>query len=451
MSINEKKNSIISENSINKKNNDKLGNNSINLTKDNFLSSVFTKDTVITQSLNSSNNENEGNINFFYNNNFKQSDNVNNINLFNIEQGNNNNFNGKFNQIKEENIEYFSGKQNKSLNRNDISIDSYNNRINNNNINIKKRFTDRAALLNIFSDKNNTMHLQSILKNMSKEEINEIIEKLNGCFRRVIMNHNGNYFLKDLIKYCNQDQRIIILKDISKTLSMDSLDDCANHPIQTIIEFCDSEIEYDLILKSFDSHNIYSASLNQNGSRVIQKIIKKIPEQYLKNFYSDFIKRIHMICRQKYGHINAKTFVDEIKDDKLKEEIVNEICSYFMDICKDHLGNFFIQHILEKWNNSNAGHKLKKLIIENFQELFGDHYANYICKLFLKIATIDEKKYLIKSLHLVPNNQQHYLIQMEILASFDKNESQNNNVQRQNLNYTNTYNHNNNYKNLSRK
>ena len=79
------------------------------------------------------------------------------------------------------------------------------------------------TLLSIFKDQISTKALQNMLnENTPKEIISSIVEKLTGTYLFILKDKNGNYFLSDLIKNCEQYQRVKILKELSKTIS----DDC---------------------------------------------------------------------------------------------------------------------------------------------------------------------------------------------------------------------------------
>ena len=50
--------------------------------------------------------------------------------------------------------------------------------------------------------------------------------------RLIIKNKNGNYFCLDLIKDCNKEQRIKILKELFNTMNQDCVDELGTHAIQ---------------------------------------------------------------------------------------------------------------------------------------------------------------------------------------------------------------------------
>ena len=55
-----------------------------------------------------------------------------------------------------------------------------------------------------------TIYLQKELRGASKNIIEFIVNELNGNYREIILDKNGNYFISDLIKVCEQKHRIKI-------------------------------------------------------------------------------------------------------------------------------------------------------------------------------------------------------------------------------------------------
>ena len=75
-----------------------------------------------------------------------------------------------------------------------------------------------------FNNQKMTKYLQKCLINAPKEIITFIIDELEGSFREVIKNKNGNYFCSNLLKICDKNNRIKILKELSSTINEDCID-----------------------------------------------------------------------------------------------------------------------------------------------------------------------------------------------------------------------------------
>ena len=155
-----------------------------------------------------------------------------------------------------------------------------------------------------------------------------------------------------------------------------------------------------MILISFDDFNkILMASLNQNGSYVIQKLIVHIPEKFRMEFNLMFVKFVCILSRDMYGVCTVKKFIGYTKNELIVKQTLNSILTNFVNISGNQYGNYLIQYLLEKWWKTEEGVYLKKLITSKFQTLASNHYSSYICDLYLKLCNTEEKNHLISSLN----------------------------------------------------
>ena len=193
----------------------------------------------------------------------------------------------------------------------------------------------KSTILSAFHNQRNTLILQKSLTEINDNTKNTIIKELMGTFNKIIKNKNGNYFCNDLFKVCNKEQRITILKEISSTISDSCVDEYGTHPIQTLIELSECAEEYKLILASFNYNKILNASLNSNGSFVIQKIIVNIPEIYRMEFNIMFLKFLSILSMDMYGVCTVKKFIGYTKNELLLKQILNIILTNFVNISEN--------------------------------------------------------------------------------------------------------------------
>ena len=286
---------------------------------------------------------------------------------------------------------------------------------------------NKSTILSAFYNQKNTLILQKSLKEINKDAINTIIQELSGTFSKIIKNKNGNYFCYDLFKLFDKNQRISVLKEISSILSKDCSDEYGSHPIQTLIELSKCEEEYKLILSSFNDYNkVFNASINQNGSFVIQKIIVFIPERYRMEFNLIFIKFLAILSMDMYGVCTVKKFIRYTKNELIKKQILNIILNNFFNISEYQYGYYLIQYILEYWWNSNEGIYLKKLCVSKFHILATNQYSSYLCDLFIKLYNYEENKFLLSSLikektyTFIYNNKYGNIIINKLINSLNK-------------------------------
>ena len=304
----------------------------------------------------------------------------------------------------------------KTLSEQKLSLDSiypYENAKNklNNISTINTPIFNLSMILAAFNSQKTTIILQKSLNEMSQENLEGIIREMKGYFSAIIKNKNGNYFCSDLLKVCSKEQRIEILKEIGTNLIDDCTDEYGTHPIQTLIELANSEEEYKLLLYYFrDFKKILKATLNQNGTYVIQKLIVYIPEKYRMEFNLIFVKFICILAMDMYGVCTAIKFINYTKNEITEKLLLNIILSNFVTIAENQYGNYLIQNIMEHWWNTNKGIFLKKICMEKFHKLARNHYSSYVCDIFLKLSNLQDKKILM-----------NMLINGKTINSFDNN------------------------------
>ena len=270
------------------------------------------------------------------------------------------------------------------------------NSINSNKIN----FLPKNNFLIIFNNQKKTKEFQNKLVGASTRYIDNIVNELSGSYRLVIKNKNGNYYCSDLIKNCNKEQRIRILKELSPTISQDSVDECGTHVIQKLIEYASDEEEFNLLLLSFnDVNSILLTSMNQNGTYVIQKIIIHIPEKFRMKFNLIFVNLVAILANDVYGVYTVKKFIGYTQNELIRKQFLNLIFSNIINISGNQYGNYLIQYLLEKWWKTDEGIYFKKLIIGKFLILASNYYSSFICDLFYKLCNDEEKKTLITSIN----------------------------------------------------
>ena len=298
---------------------------------------------------------------------------------------------------------------------------SQQNNSNNNNL-ILTNFT-LQNILSALADKKATKCIQNWLsKEATKQDIDSFVKKLNGFYRFTMKNKNGNYLCKDLIAVCDLQQRIKILKEITKNISEDSTDQFATFPIQTLIKYSSSEEEYKLILDSFDYNSLFFASFDTNGSHVIQDIMEHIPERFRKKFNLLFLQLFCFLSCKKIGVLCAKQFCTYTKDEEMIEKIINLIKPEFLRIATSEFGHHLIQHILEVWKNTDKINLIKEEIISNFIVMSSNKYSITI----LQSMGFMNPNNVFMNLNFRNNNQNNYINQNQLPITL--NNYNNNNI-----------------------
>ena len=268
-------------------------------------------------------------------------------------------------------------------------------------------YITKEEIFNYLSKQKTGILLQNKIKEVNNEEIAFILNELKGFFSKIMKDKNGNYFTKDLFKLCNFQQRLIILKEISKDFISLSIHHFSTHPIQTLIELCKNDEEYKIINSVFfDNNNFLLLCLNSNGSFVIQKIISIIPKNKREIINDLLIKNFKILVCDMYGVCILKKFI--IFSKNIFQKVIFCFFQDFEKICEDKYGNYFIQFILELYWDKKEIIWIKNSIIRNFLNFAINQYASHVCEAYINLCTLQEKKLLLK--YLVENGIYYILL-----------------------------------------
>ena len=289
-------------------------------------------------------------------------------------------------------------------------------------------YLSKPIILTSFLDKDRTIILQRMLRISNSETISFIVKELKGTYKDIIRDKNGNYFFSDLIKLCEMNDRILILDELSPIISELCLNSFASFSIQALIERVSSEIEYKYILNYFYDYNKFlTASLDPNGAYTVKKIIERIPNRFRTYFNYIFISFLDFISKTKFGIVTVKKFISYTKDENTISQIMNSIRKNFMNFAVGQYSNYLIQFLLEKWINTPEGNEIKELIFDNFHEMCMKKYSSFICEIFAKMISKEEKIKLINSFdwqYILRSNNRHLI---KILNALNIQTNENNN------------------------
>lgn len=264
-------------------------------------------------------------------------------------------------------------------------------------------FFTKELIINAFASQKSTILLQKSLREVSNEVISHIIKLISGNFCQMMQDRNGNYFCSDLFKVCTVFERIKIIQEIKNNLYSISLNEFGTHPIQTLIELSTTQDEYNLLISCFnnDLNKILQASLNPNGSYVVQKIISHTPEQFRINFNFLILKIIKILFYNMYGVCIVKKFLSCTQNEIILNQSFGLISLNLVTISQNQFGNYLIQYILKTFWGCPRIDMVKNLILENFGKLASEKFSSHICELFIDLSNMNEKKFIM---NMIINN-----------------------------------------------
>ena len=217
----------------------------------------------------------------------------------------------------------------------------------------------------------------------------------------LLIDQNGSRFLQNKlrsdIKFCNEKFFPNLLKiykenKINKTIC----DQFGNYLFQAMIE----NLTHKNLLKFLNviSKNFYEISINNFGTRVIQRLINKISknEKLLNEFNRIFYREINILILTSHGNHIIQKYIDEVKFNE-KNVIFKYLLNNFNKISTNKFGCCTIQKCLIN-NDKNVKTKFLNLIYENINFLLSNQYGKFIFQFMIKNETNEIKINLIKKI-----------------------------------------------------
>ena len=272
------------------------------------------------------------------------------------------------------------------ININDINLDNFNiNDLNLNNIN----FTNNDFNINNFTENLNVINMLPLNKSFYDYTDDELIQYSIP----LIKDQSGCRFLQDKIKANQYFANEKLFPQIKFNIKELGCDPFGNYFLQVLIEvlnYDNLKLLLDLIKNEFTS-----ICICPHGTRVIQKIIEKISQipDLLTIFINNLNKKdLGIICESAYGNHIMQKFLTTIHNPECTKFIYDYVFENFMEISKTKHGVCVIQKCVSE-GDQNQRKKIFDLILNNFDILIKDQFANYLIQ-YILINTNTKEKFM---------------------------------------------------------
>ena len=251
----------------------------------------------------------------------------------------------------------------------------------------------------------------------------------------------GNYFCQDIIKGCNQNQIILILKYISEEYVNIAKNYSGTHVLQTICDMITSQEEENLILNSIEGKELEMA-YDSNATHVLQKIITTINECRRQNLNNIIIENLKNLSLDVNGICLVKKFIANNILNPIKNKIIQIISENCIEISQSPFGNYAVQYILEFWGINQCCsivniiiHNICVLATQKFSSNVSEKIIEYLDEKNLRLL-IHELFYTNKVMNILKNKYGRYVLQKAVKA-LNKNQRDELSFYLSNLNITN--------------
>ena len=235
--------------------------------------------------------------------------------------------------------------------------------------------------------------VQKILMKLSSECKTMLITVLNSSLSIVMTDIYGNYFIQEFVKFCNDNQLILILNYISANYVTIAKDYSGTHVLQALLDKSNNNlIQEQIVLNAIRDKEIEMAYDN-NATHVLQKIVTTISEERREKLNEVILSNLQNLCFNSNGNCLVKKMIKETKSIDNMTKITNIITEYCIEIAQDPYGNYVIQYLFEEWDK-NCIAPIIDILIENISSLSIQKFSSNVSEKLIELVD-DDKKVII--------------------------------------------------------
>ena len=274
-------------------------------------------------------------------------------------------------------------------------------------------------------------HVSSKIENENdRTVISKIVTNLKGHFCSLIYGKRTNYFMSALIRKSTKQDKIEILKEITKDIPRMVKNEFASYPIQEFIKNTSSIEEIAYILNPITNEFYFVEICNhQCGTHVIQTIITLIHEKFRHKMNMLILSNLNSLLYNMNGICVVVKLITTTKNEKTISFLLSYFTSKLVHFSKNKYINYAIQALIKRVGNISTEFltDIKQCILSNFFELSTNQFGNYIVKLILNYVDNRVKQKIFETLKdkgfvfYLFNNKYSRCIIYKLIKGFDPN------------------------------
>lgn len=217
-------------------------------------------------------------------------------------------------------------------------------------------------------------------------------DQIKPYFLDLILDSFGNYLIQKLCEYLTAEQKTTLIRSIYPNVFQISVNQYGTRSLQKIIDTVDNEGQIDLIIKGFSQEHttvdqVVTLINDLNGNHVIQKCIFKFPPSKFSFIIDAIVEQNNIITvsTHKHGCCVLQKLLSVCTLQQIFKISV-KIIQFLPGLINDQFGNYIIQFLLD----------IKELDFYLLAEIF-NRLSSELCQLScLKFSSNVVEKYVKK-------------------------------------------------------
>nr|GEX33227.1 pumilio homolog 12-like [Tanacetum cinerariifolium] len=283
----------------------------------------------------------------------------------------------------------------------------------------------KEAIYDLAKDQNGCRILQAKFDNPTKDEIEFVFGEVIDSIADLMKDRFGNYIIQKLVSVCNDDQKTLMVYELTKP-PIEIIPVCMNpygtRTIQKLLESLRSRNQIMMVIGAL-CHVATRLANDPNGHHVLQYCLLYFDNDLnLQLIIDDIADNCFKVATNRYGCCVLQACVEHSRGET-RNRLVSEIMANAMHIAEDPYGNYVLQHMVglkspeltgllvrplqgkfaSLARNKFASNVVEKCLAEagqdisakiirelvasrNSQSLLVDPYANFVIQIALKVS-----------------------------------------------------------------
>ncbi|KAI5962407.1 MPT5 [Candida pseudojiufengensis] len=211
-----------------------------------------------------------------------------------------------------------------------------------------------------------------------------IFNEIYPFMYELIIDPFGNYLIQKMIPYCTELNLNLILEILSKNLFQISINQHGTRALQKIIDNLNNNLQLNLLIKGLKPY-IVELIKDLNGNHVIQKILNKYKPIDCQFIYESIIESLYIVATHKHGCCVLQKCLNHVTQSQLIE-FSNSILNFsnFSKLINDQFGNYVLQYLISI-NSIDINYKIFKNFLKlGLKKLCNSKFSSNVVEKFLK-------------------------------------------------------------------
>ncbi|KAJ8574033.1 hypothetical protein K7X08_010544 [Anisodus acutangulus] len=247
-------------------------------------------------------------------------------------------------------------------------------------------------------DQNGCRFLQRKFAEGTSEDVEKIFPEIIVHIVELMIDPFGNYLVQKLLEVCNEDQRMQILRAITRIagdLVRISCDMHGTRAVQKVIETLKTPEQFSMIVSSLKP-GLVNIIKDMNGNHVAQRCLQYLTPEYREFLFEAAITNCVELATDRHGCCVLQKCLSQ-SDGGQRHRLIYEITSNALVLSQDPFGNYVVQYIFDislPWATSNIFDQLQG----KFSDLSMQKYSSNVVEKCLKHADEERSSYIIEEL-----------------------------------------------------